>query len=123
MPKIQPRMVKKLVINEQMKETLHRMKSDMQETPNSKHKYKQLSREIKEVEKKGFSETVKMVFDKILTIPKKVHWKILLDLSDFAKRESKFNEAKILFKLITYIQPFAYQGWLEFAKMEEECGN
>lgn len=101
-------MVKKLVINEQMKETLHRMKSDMQETPNSKHKYKQLSREIKEVEKKGFSETVKMVFDKILTIPKKVHWKILLDLSDFAKRESKFNEAKILFKLITYIQPFAY---------------
>lgn len=106
-----------------MKETLQRMKSEMAETPNSKSKYKHLAREIKDAEKKGFAETVKLVFDKILTIPKKVHWKILLDLSDFAKRESKFNEAKILFKLITYIQPFAYQGWLEFAKMEEECGN
>lgn len=21
------------------------------------------------------------------------------------------------------MQPFAYQGWLEFSKMEEECGN
>jgi len=86
-----------------MRDTLHRMKHEMNETPNSKHRYKQLSREIKEVEKKGFGETVKLVFDKILSIPKKVHWKILLDLSDFAKRESKFNEAKILFKLITYI--------------------
>jgi hypothetical protein len=66
---------------------------------------------------------VKVVFEKILYVPKKIHWRILLDLSDFAKRESKFNEAKILFKLITYLQPFAYQGWLEFAKMEEECGN
>ena len=86
-----------------MRDTLHRMKQDMNETPNSKHKYKQLSREIKETEKRGFGETVKLVFDKILSIPRKVHWKILLDLSDFAKRESKFNEAKILFKLITYI--------------------
>lgn len=63
---------------------------------------------MKEIEKKGFSQTIKLVFEKILTIPKKVHWKILLDLADFAKRESKFDEAKILFKLITHIQPFAY---------------
>jgi len=64
-----------------------------------------------------------LVFERIINVPKKVHWKILLDLADFAKRESKFEEAKILFKLITHIQPFAYQGWLEYAKMEEECGN
>ena len=73
------------------------------ETPNSKHKYKIISREIKDVEKKGFCETIKLVFEKLLTVPKKVHWKILLDLADFAKRESKFNEAKILFKLICNI--------------------
>ena len=58
---------------------------------------------MKDIEKKGFSITIKLVFEKILTIPKKVHWKILLDLADFAKRESKFDEAKILFKLITHI--------------------
>ena len=95
----------------------------MVETPVSKHKYKILARELKDVEKKGFGESIKIVFEKIITLPKKVHWKVLLDLADFAKRESKFNEAKILFKLICNIQPFAYQGWLEHAKMEEECGN
>ena len=106
-----------------MRETLNHLKHDLVETPISKNKYKALSRDLKESEKKGFTETIKLVFERILSLPKKVHWKILLDLADFAKRESRFNEAKMLFKLIAYIQPFAYQGWLEFAKMEEECGN
>jgi len=48
---------------------------------------------------------------------------MILDLADFAKRESRFREAKILFKLVSYLQPYAYQGWLEYSKMEEECGN
>lgn len=63
---------------------------------------------MKESEKKGFSETIRVVFERILLVPKKVHWKILLDLADFAKRESKFTEAKFLFKLISYLQPYAY---------------
>jgi hypothetical protein len=78
---------------------------------------------MKDVEKKGFSKAIKLVFERIIQMPKKIHWRILIDLADYAKRESKFNEAKILFKLICNIQPFAYQGWLEYAKMEEECGN
>ena len=56
-------------------------------------------------------------------IPQKIHWRILLDLADFAKRESKFAEANYLFKIVVTTQPYAYQGWLEYAKMEEECGN
>jgi len=84
------------------------LKQELVETPISKHKHKCLSRELKDAEKKGFSQAVKVVFEKILTIPVKVHWRILLDLADFAKRESRFEEAKILFKLITYLQPFAY---------------
>lgn len=102
---------------------MHSLKHDLNETPNSKHKYKIISRDAKDIEKKGFKEAIKFVFERILSMPKKIHWRILLDLADFAKRESKFTEAKILFKLICHIQPFAYQGWLEFAKMEEECGN
>ena len=46
-----------------------------------------------------------------------------MDIADFAKRESRFEEAKKYFKLVISTQPFAYQGWLEYAKMEEECGN
>lgn len=62
-----------------------------------------MARELKEGEKRGFSYCVKLVFEKITTLPRKVHWRILLDLADFAKRESKFAEAKLLFKLITHI--------------------
>jgi len=82
---------------------LHQLKHDLNETPNSKHKYKNISRDMKDIEKKGFSEAIKLVFERIITMPKKIHWKILLDLADFAKRESKFTEAKILFKLICHI--------------------
>ena len=46
-----------------------------------------------------------------------------MDLADYAKRESKFDESRYLFKIVVSQQPYAYQGWLEYAKMEEECGN
>ena len=78
---------------------------------------------MKENEKNGFSTVIKETFGRILSIPRKVHWRIVLDLADYAKRESRFHEAKQLFKLVSFLQPFAYQGWLEYAKMEEECGN
>jgi len=107
-----------------VKEKEHALKRDLNETPNSKHKYKQLARELKEAEKPGcLEDMIKQVFTAIVRLPKKVHWRIVLDLADFAKRESRFVEAKMLFKLVAYLQPYAYQGWLEFAKMEEECGN
>jgi tetratricopeptide (TPR) repeat protein len=102
---------------------MHQLRQDINETPVSKYKHKMLSRELKDSEKRGFTHAVKLVFERIVGLPRKVHWRILLDLADFAKRESKFEEAKTLFKLITYLQPYAYQGWLEYAKMEEECGN
>lgn len=110
-------------MTDRQREHVAQLKQDLIETPISKHKHKQLSRDLKESEKRGFSTAVKMVFERIVNLPRKVHWRILLDLADFAKRESKFEEAKVLFKLITYLQPYAYQGWLEYAKMEEECGN
>jgi hypothetical protein len=78
---------------------------------------------MKEIEREGFSAVLKFAFSRIMHLPKKVHWRLILDLADFAKRESRFKEAKILFKLVSYLQPYAYQGWLEYSKMEEECGN
>jgi hypothetical protein len=90
-----------LVITDKIKETLSSLKQDLIETPVSKHKHKILSRELKESEKRGFSQTARLVFERIVSVPRKIHWKILIDLADFAKRESKFEEAKVLFKLIT----------------------
>ena len=46
-----------------------------------------------------------------------------MELAEFLKWESKVDEAWIIYKIVTWIQPYAYQGWLEHAKLEEEIGN
>mmetsp|Transcript_35806 Transcript_35806/g.47116 ORF Transcript_35806/g.47116 Transcript_35806/m.47116 type:complete len:241 (-) Transcript_35806:1951-2673(-) len=92
----------------QSKDRVQGLKQDLTETPNSKYKYKQISREMKEQEKNGFQAVIKDTFQRILNIPRKVHWRVVLDLADYAKRESRFREAKVLFKLVSYLQPYAY---------------
>lgn len=85
------------------------LKRDLVETPNSKHRYKQMARDLKDAEKAGgLEDMIKLVFTQIVKLPRKIHWRVILDLADFAKRESKFTEAKYLFKLVAYLQPFAY---------------
>ena len=104
-----------------------RLKYDSVESPNSKMKYKAISKIIDELEKSEatFKDLVQVTLGKIqsLEIPRKTLWRIFLDLADYAKRESKFDSARQLYKIVVCNQPFAYQGWLEYAKMEEECGN
>lgn len=110
---------------ESIKEVAKRLQEEVIENPNSpsKNEYKNFAKDLKDWEKDGFTSAMKNVFDCIHNLPKKMHWRILLDLADFAKRESEFSEATTLFKIVTHIQPYAYQGWLEHAKMEEELGN
>ena len=40
-----------------------------------------------------------------------------------AKRDSQMSYATKLFKTATLLQPYAYQGWLEWAKLCEESGD
>eukprot|EP00542_Grammatophora_oceanica_P014143 CAMPEP_0194037432 /NCGR_PEP_ID=MMETSP0009_2-20130614/9782_1 /TAXON_ID=210454 /ORGANISM="Grammatophora oceanica, Strain CCMP 410" /LENGTH=1666 /DNA_ID=CAMNT_0038679591 /DNA_START=197 /DNA_END=5197 /DNA_ORIENTATION=+ len=56
-------------------------------------------------------------------IPDKVHYKIYLELADLAKRSNRFEEARGLYRKVCEIQPYAGQGWLEYSKLEEECGH
>ena len=56
-------------------------------------------------------------------LPKHIHWRVSLELADLAKRSNKFDLARQLYRRVTSLQPHASQGWLEFSKMEEECGN
>ena len=58
---------------------------------------------MKELEKQGFKETVKYVLNRIFSMNEKNHWRIILDLSDFAKREGLFEDAIIFFKITTRI--------------------
>lgn len=44
----------------------------------------------------------------ICNLPQKIHWRVYLDIADFAKREARFSEAKFFFKLAITNQPYAY---------------
>ena len=104
------------------------MRDDAIESPSSKNKYKGVAKFVEELEKANevnFGELAAETLTKVLTldIPKKILWRLFLDMADYAKRDSKFDCARQLYKIVVSTQPYAYQGWLEYTKMEEECGN
>ena len=57
------------------------------------------------------------------SVPEKTHWRVYLELADLAKRSNRFGEARTFFAQVCELQPYASQGWLEFSKLEEECGR
>ena len=75
--------------------------SDLVESPTSKNKYKLLQNQIKELEKANASykqvnvRCMELILS--LKVPQKMQWRVFLDMADFAKRESKFDEARYLF--------------------------
>eukprot|EP00953_Heterococcus_sp_UTEX-ZZ885_P022305 12348-Heterococcus_DN1.PRE.1 len=44
-------------------------------------------------------------------------------MAELSKRENKFDDARRLYRKVTKLQPYACSGWLEYAKLEEECGD
>ncbi len=59
----------------------------------------------------------------LLKAPESIHWKINLDLGDLAKRSNDFERARSLYKYVLELNPQATQAWLEWSKMEEDCGH
>lgn len=90
----------------------------------AKARYKVVYKELKDIQKTGdFIATVNHGFSSLNGLPKKYHHRVVLELADFAKRENKTKEARDFYRIVSNLQPNAIQGWLEFAKLEEECGD
>lgn len=75
------------------------MKDDAIESPTSKNKYKGVAKFVEDLERANdvsFGELVAETMTKVMTldIPKKILWRLFLDLADYAKRESKFDCAR-----------------------------
>lgn len=56
-------------------------------------------------------------------LPPSIHWRIYIELADLARRTNRFAEARRYFQKVCKLQPYASQGWVEYSKLEEECGN
>lgn len=92
-----------------------------EESQASKQKYKDLSRQLKE--SSNFREAKELASSSLNDMPIDLKWKICMDLADMAKRENLLDDARYWFKQVNILQPQAAQGWLEYAKLEEECGD
>jgi tetratricopeptide (TPR) repeat protein len=101
----------------------HRVDAD--ESPETKAALKELSKRLRVEERSSFQDAQSYAFKALAegTLPESTHWKVYLELADIAKRANRFSEARNLYQKVCYLQPHAIQGWLEFSKLEEECGN
>lgn len=98
-------------------------KTEHAESPTTKNKYKTFFREFKLKEREGFEVALEFATQNLEILPENIHWKVYLEMADLAKRENRIKEARKFYKQVNSIQPTAPQGWLEYAKMEEESGD
>jgi tetratricopeptide (TPR) repeat protein len=104
--------------------TLHQKRCDLVESPTTKQNFKIFFRQFKLKEKQEGAQAAKDFANRYFDLlPEKIHWKIYLEMADLAKRENSVKEARMWYKRVNELQPYASQGWLEYAKMEEECGE
>jgi la-related protein 1 len=121
----------------------------LNESQSEKEQVKLFSKLIRENEKLGYKQVTSLVLGRLQELPKKstkqpdacqnrpslqmldksikgglkLHWKVMLELADLAKRDNKVKEARALFVMAAWQQPYAHQAWLEHSKLEEECGH
>jgi hypothetical protein len=50
-------------------------------------------------------------------------WRACIEVAEVAKRENMTKKARAFYKRAIQFQPYASQSWLEYAKLEEECGE
>lgn len=70
----------------------------------------------------GFEKMKEFVHQNLEAVPPNVHWRLFMELADAAKRESTISQSRKCYRQATLLQPHASHAWLEYAKLEEECG-
>jgi tetratricopeptide (TPR) repeat protein len=101
------------------------------ETAQCHQLYKEFAKEMKQIveETQGSDESIFEILKRFVSenmksrLPESVHWRVYLFLAEHAKRHNYISEARSYYKKVNVLQPTASQGWLEHAKLEEECGN
>ena len=104
-------------------------KSELNENPQTKLAFKEFYRKFHALERTSLSEAQQFAMSVLegategTPLPGSVHWRVYLELADLAKRSNKSNAARSLYSKVCELQPYTPQGWLEYSKLEEECGD
>ena len=102
-------------------------RAELEESAETKAIFKDFTRKLKAVaeETSSFKDAEAFALKALAdnSLPDSIHWRVYLELAEIAKRANRFGEARNLYEKVCRSQPYAIQGWLEFSKLEEECGN
>lgn len=93
------------------------------DSPTSKDRFKDLTRVLREREKESFAAAVEYFETNLHTLPERSHYRAYLEMADIAKRDNNIETARAYFQRASVASPTAPQVWLEWAKLEEECGE
>eukprot|EP00808_Paulinella_micropora_P032341 g67634.t1 len=93
------------------------------ESPASKNMFKSFYKEFWQLAKEDPVLAHEMAVEKLPQLPKKIHWRVCMEVADLAKRQNRVNLARHWYAMANQLEPCAAQAWLEHAKLEEECGE
>ena len=87
-----------------------------------KNVFKEFMKPVKDLENAGLVAVLTYLQGALKTLPRSLHWQVFMELADVAKRENRISEARRMLELSVTLNPYAHQAWLEYSKLEEECG-
>jgi tetratricopeptide (TPR) repeat protein len=100
-------------------------RTELVESPATRIAFKEFYRAFRCEERLSFQKAEEFALSALEdeSLPESVHWRVYLELADLAKRSNRYVEARCLYQKVCQLQPYASQGWLEYSKLEEECGR
>lgn len=75
------------------------------------------------LDSQGYDACKYFVLENVIDVPKCIHAKICMEMSDIAKRENRPFQAKLFIQTATILDASDVKAWIEYAKMEEENGS
>ena len=99
-------------------------RAELEESPATRIAFKDFYRAFRLEERHSFQKAEDLA-QQVLSdgsLPESIHWRVYLELADLARRSNRYIEARRLYQKVCQLQPFASQGWLEYSKLEEDCG-
>ena len=93
------------------------------DSPTVRDRYKEFSRGLREQEKISYAAATEFFDNSLPALPERSRFRAFLDMADIAKRDNHIVNARFYFEQASRANPQASQVWLEWAKLEEECGD
>lgn len=100
-------------------------RAELEESPATRLAFKEFYKSYRTEEQHGMDRAEEFAKSVLSdgSLPDSVHWRVYIELADLARRGNRFAEARRLYQKVCQLQPYASQGWVEYSKLEEECGH